>query len=163
MHATTLLLPLALAAAAPMDPPRDGVELIRQMHARYDGKWYRTLSFVQKTSYPDGRVETWYEAAEVPGKLRIDVAPVDSGNTILFRNDSVYQFERGERKAAQPMTHPLMVLGFDLYAQSPETTVRQLTSLGFDLSRLRADTWQGRKAWVVGSVAADTLDLYEDD
>jgi len=158
MRAFSLCLPvLLLAGSAATDPPKDGVELIRQMHARYDGRWYRTVTFVQKTSYPDGRSETWYEAAEVPGKLRIDVAPVDSGNTIIFRNDSVYQFQHGQQRAAQAMTHPLMVLGFDVYAEPPETTVRKLRDLGFDLSRLRADTWQGRKAWVVGNVEADTL------
>jgi len=158
MRRFSLLLPFALLATPmPVDPPSDGEALIRQMHQRYDGKWYRTLTFVQKTSYPDGRTETWYEAAEVPGKLRIDVAPLDSMNTILFRNDSVYQYQRGERKVAEAMTHPLMVLGFDVYAQAPEETIRELRALGFDLSRLREDSWQGRKAWVVGSTASDTL------
>jgi hypothetical protein len=55
------------------------------------------------------------------------------------------------------MVHPLLVLGFDVYAQAPEVTVGKLRDLGFDLSKLRADTWQGRKAWIVGSVAGDTL------
>jgi hypothetical protein len=158
MHRFSLLLSFALLAARiPIDPPADGEALIRQMHQRYDGKWYRTLTFVQKTSYPDGRTETWYEAAEVPGKLRIDVAPLDSMNTVLFRNDSVYQYQRGSRKVAEAMTHPLMVLGFDVYAQAPEETIRELRALGFDLGRLREDNWQGRKAWVVGSTASDTL------
>ena len=117
MYRLDLLLPiLLLSGAASAIAPKDGEALIREMHQRYDGKWYRTLTFVQKTSFPDGRSETWYEAAEMPGKLRIDVAPVDSMNTILFRNDSVYQYQRGERKVAEAMTHPLMVLGFDVYA-----------------------------------------------
>ncbi len=62
-------------------PPKDGVELIGQMRERYLGKWYRTLTFVQKTTLPDGKVETWYEAAELPGKLRIDIAPLEGKNT----------------------------------------------------------------------------------
>jgi hypothetical protein len=157
MRLPSLCLSLLLLAPAVVNPPKDGVELIRQMHDRYDGKWYRTVTFVQKTSYPDGRTETWYEAAAVPGRLRIDVAPVDSGNTIIFRSDSVYQFQRGERRAAQPMVHPLMVLGFDVYAQPPEATIRKLQDLGFDLGKIRADSWKGRRAWVVGSVDADTL------
>ena len=158
MHRLSLVLPiLFLSLAASADAPKDGEALIREMHQRYDGKWYRTLTFVQKTSFPDGRSETWYEAAEMPGRLRIDVAPLDSMNTILFRNDSVYQYQRGERKVAEAMTHPLMVLGFDVYAQAPAETIRELRGLGFDLGRLREDTWQGRKAWVVGSTAADTL------
>jgi hypothetical protein len=47
------------------------------MHDRYNSIWYDTLTFVQKcTTYnTDGttRVETWYEAALLPGKLRIDI------------------------------------------------------------------------------------------
>ena len=68
--------------------PKNGEELIAQMRERYAGKWYRTLTFTQKTTLPDGKVETWYEALELPGKLRIDIAPLDSMKTILFRNDS---------------------------------------------------------------------------
>ena len=101
MRSNWMLLPLALCLSLAGAPPKDGIELLQQMHDRYAGRWYRTMSFVQKTSYPDGRVETWYEAAEVPGKLRIDISPVDSGNTIIFRNDSVYQFQHRERLAAR--------------------------------------------------------------
>ncbi len=76
------ILSLAVLAAAPappdsISPPKDGLELIGQMRQRYLGKWYRTLTFVQKTTLADGKVETWYEAAELPGKLRIDIAPLD--------------------------------------------------------------------------------------
>jgi hypothetical protein len=138
-------------------PPRDGIELIGQMHQRYSGKWYRTLTFVQKTTLAAGRVETWYEAAELPGKLRIDIAPLDAKNTLLFRDDSIFEFKGGKLAEAHPMIHPLMVLGFDVYAQPTETTVRQLQALGFDLSRLHESTWQGRPAYVVGAAAGDSL------
>jgi hypothetical protein len=127
------------------------------MHAAYAGKWYRTLTFVQKTSYPDARVETWYEAMQLPGKLRIDIAPLDSMKSILFRADSIYQYEGGAVKPPQPMIHPLLVLGFDVYAQPVDATVEQLTHLGFDLAKLREDTWQGRKHWVVGAIHPDSL------
>jgi hypothetical protein len=148
------------AAPAPLlavDPPKDGAELIGLMRERYAGKWYRTLTFVQKTTLGDGKVETWYEAAELPGKLRIDIAPLEGKNTLLFRNDSIYDFKNGKLVKADPMIHPLMVLGFDVYAQPVETTVRQLETLGFDLTRLHQSTWQGRPAYVVGAVAGDTV------
>jgi hypothetical protein len=155
-------LSLAVLAAAPSpadstDPPKDGVELIGQMRQRYLGKWYRTLTFVQTTTLADGKVETWYEAAELPGKLRIDIAPLDGKNTILFRNDSLYEFKAGKLAESRPMVHPLMVLGFDVYAQPVEVTVRKLRSLGFDLSKLHQSTWQGRPAYVVGAAAGDTV------
>jgi hypothetical protein len=151
----------ALAAASPpagpAGPPKDGVEVLALMRERYHGKWYRTLTFVQKTTLADGKVETWYEAAELPGKLRIDIAPLEGKNTLLFRNDSLYEFKGGKLTESHPMIHPLMVLGFDVYAQTVETTVRQLRSLGFDLAKLHEATWQGRPVYVVGAAVGDSV------
>jgi hypothetical protein len=136
--------------------PKNGEELLAQMRERYAGKWYRTLTFTQKTTLPDGKVETWYEALELPGKLRIDIAPLDSMNAILFRNDSVYQFQRGKLKDSKPLIHPLMVLGFDVYEAPVAETVRKLRDLKFDLSKLHQTTWQGRPTYVVGAEPGDT-------
>jgi hypothetical protein len=159
-----LLSTLALTSAAIPTPPsevsskpKNGEELIAQMRDRYAGKWYRTLTFVQKTTLPDGKVETWYEALELPGKLRIDIAPLDSMNTILFRNDSMYRFERGKLKDSKPLVHPLMVLGFDVYGAPVLETVRKLRGLNFDLSKLHQTTWQERPTYVVGAEPGDTL------
>jgi hypothetical protein len=157
----SLLCLAAIAAvapsAAPAAPPKDGVEVITRMRERYLGKWYRTLTFVQKTTLPDGKVETWYEAAELPGKLRIDVAPLEGKNTILFRNDSLYDFKAGKLAETKPLIHPLMVLGFDVYAQPLDKTLSQLRELGFDLSQVHEGEWQGRPAYVVGAAAGDSL------
>jgi hypothetical protein len=157
----SLLSLAALAAgspsAAPTDPPTDGVEVVTRMRERYLGKWYRTLTFVQKTTLPDGKVETWYEAAELPGKLRIDIAPLEGKNTLLFRNDSLYDFKGGKLAEAKPLIHPLMVLGFDVYAQSLDKTLRQLRELGFDLGKVHEAEWQGRAAYVVGAAAGDSV------
>ena len=150
-------LAAASSPAGPAEPPKDGVEVLALMRERYLGKWYRTLTFVQKTTLADGKVETWYEAAELPGKLRIDIAPLEGKNTLLFRNDSLYEFKGGKLTESHPMIHPLMVLGFDVYAQTVETTVRQLRSLGFDLAKLHEATWQGRPAYVVGAAAGDSV------
>ena len=155
----TLLMGTALVAGsarAAMEPPRNGEELIQQMHDRYDGKWYRTLTFVQKTTLPNGSVETWYEALTAPGRLRIDVAPLDSMNTMIFRNDSLYDFRGGKLLRSKEMIHPLLVLGFDVYAQAPAVTVRKLQALKFDLSKLHETTWQGRPTYVVGAEAGDS-------
>jgi hypothetical protein len=157
----SLLCLAAIAAvspsAAPADPPKDGVEVITRMRERYLGKWYRTLTFVQKTTLPDGKVETWYEAAELPGKLRIDIAPLEGKNSLLFRNDTLYDFKGGKLAETKPLIHPLMVLGFDVYAQPLDRTLAQLRELGFDLSKVHEGEWQGRPAYVVGAVAGDSL------
>ena len=160
LAAYSLLLPFPASATAP-EPgsppaPGNGEELISLMRDRYAGKWYKTLTFVQKTTFPDGKIETWYEALELPGKLRIDIAPLDSGKTLLFRNDSLYVFEQKKLKASQPLVHPLMVLGFDVYQAPVAETVRKLRDLKFDLSKLHQTNWQGRRTYVVGAEPGDT-------
>lgn len=148
---------LALLGALSGPVPQDGEALIREMHARYAGKWYRTLTFVQKTTHEDGKIETWFEALQFPGLLRIDIAPIDSGNVLLFRHDSLYVIRGGQSRPARFLVHPLMVLGFDIYFDSPETTIGKLKGLGFDLTKMREDTWQGRPVYVVGAAAGDTV------
>jgi hypothetical protein len=150
-------VPPSLAFGPPPElAPKNGEELVALMRDRYAGKWYKTLTFVQKTTFPDGRVETWYEALQLPGKLRIDVAPLDSGKTLLFRNDSLYVFEQRKLKVSQAFVHPLMVLGFDVYESPVSETVQKLRNLKFDLSKLHQTTWQGRPTYVVGAAPGDT-------
>jgi hypothetical protein len=154
---SALLFPFPAGDGSPSEPPpKNGQELVSLMHDRYLGKWYKTLTFVQKTTLPDGKIETWYEALELPGKLRIDIAPLDSGKTLLFRNDSLYVFEQRKLKASQPLVHPLMVLGFDVYQAPVAETVRKLRGLKFDLSKLHQTMWRGRPTYVVGAALGDT-------
>ncbi len=153
MFKTSLLL---LATAGLLGTaPHTGEELIREMHQRYTGKWYQTLTFMQKTTEEDGKVETWYEAARIPGYLRIDITPLDSSKAILFRKDSIYVFDQAAVKVSRPFVHPLMVLGFDVYADPPETTIKKLEDLKFDLTKLHTDTWQGKPVYVVGADSGD--------
>src|SRR5262245_11560466 len=111
-----LMIPAVIASllSGVQPAPKTGEELIREMHDRYAGKWYKTLTFVQTTTMDDGRLETWYEAASIPGQLRIDIAPLDSGNALFFRNDSIYVVRGGQARPGRPLIHPLMVLGFDV-------------------------------------------------
>ena len=124
---SVLVPPIAASASTISPPPKTGEELVALMRERYAGRWYKTLTFVQKTTFPDGRIETWYEALELPGKLRIDIAPLDSGKTLLFRNDSLYVFEQKKLKASQPLVHPL-----DLAFRLAEAHGIVLLSAGYD-------------------------------
>ena len=77
----SVLLTFGLAQAQEI---RTGDGLLRAMHERYKDTWYKTLTFTQKsTTYkPDGTstADTWYEAAMLPGKLRIDIGKPADGN-----------------------------------------------------------------------------------
>jgi len=145
--------------AAPKEAIKTPEDLIQAMHDRYAKTWYKTATFVQKTTNysADGtsKSETWYEAMSVPGKLRIDFDPINDGNGMLFVNDSVQRFQQGELKQTRPLIHPLMVLGFDVYGQPVQDTLAKLKQLGFDLAQLREDNWQGHPVYVVGAKADD--------
>ncbi len=133
-----------------------GDAVVRRMHGAHHRTWYRTLTFVQRTSFPDRPAQTWYEAAAFPGKLRIDIAPLDSMNATMYVGDSIYVFRGGRRIAARPERNLLMTLGFDVYGQAPETTMRQLTEQQVDLTKVHQTSWQGRPVTVVGALTGDS-------
>ncbi|HEX8850701.1 MAG TPA: hypothetical protein VF761_14320 [Gemmatimonadaceae bacterium] len=138
---------------------RTADELVRAMHDRYAGSWYRTATFTQRnTRYlPSGAADTstWLEAMRVPGALRIDIEPLAQKNGILFVRDSQFIIGGGQLTRSIPSVHPLMVLGFDVYADAPERTLSRVRSLGFDLTKIHEADWQGRPAYVVGAAAGD--------
>jgi outer membrane lipoprotein-sorting protein len=134
-------------------------QLIQAMQAKYAKSWYKTVTFVQKTTNIDKdgnkKVETWYEAMTLPGSLRIDFAPTKDGNGILFTNGQVYSFKSGKVDMNRAQVHPLMVLGFDIYGLPQADVIEKLKVLKFDLSVFREDTWQGRPVYVVGARQGD--------
>src|ERR1043166_4969421 len=105
-------------------------QLIQAMQSKYAKTWYKTATFVQKTTNIDKdgnqKVETWYEALSVPGTLRIEFTPVKDGNGILFTNSQIYVFKNGKVDANRPYVHPLMILGFDIYRLPPNDVVQKL-------------------------------------
>ncbi|HEV2395977.1 MAG TPA: hypothetical protein VGS27_03400 [Candidatus Sulfotelmatobacter sp.] len=138
---------------------RNGEELLRAMHERYASKWYQTVTFVQKsTTYkPDGTssAETWYEAASVPGKLRIDIGPPSDGKGYLFVDGNLTVIKDNKVVASKKDLNILLVLGFDVYRQDPETTINVVKGEGYDLSKIHEDVWEDKPAYVVGAEKGD--------
>jgi hypothetical protein len=155
------LFTLVVLAASPLFAQKfsTGDEVLAAMKKRYEGKWYKTLTFEQKTTNykPDGTSEahTWYEALSVPGRLRIDITPLEKGDGIIFAENKVYSFRDGKLATSRDFVHPLLVLGFDVYGQPVETTSAQLKGLGIDMSVVHEEPWQGKTAIVVGAKQGD--------
>ncbi len=158
--------PVATPPAPATPPPRpapainSGEAVVRAMHDRYAGKWYRTLTFTQKTTVAlqsgNEIVQTWYEAGMLPGRLRIDF-DLKSKTGSLFVRDSVYNFTNGKLASADTGTNPLLLLGFDVYAQPANRTISTLRRLGFDLTDFHEGTWQGKPVYIVGAARGDTV------
>src|SRR5208283_4039593 len=155
----SLIICLSTADAAVSEQIADGEALIQAMHARYEKSWYDTVTFTQmSTTYnPDGttKVETWYEAASLPGKLRIDIGPTSDGNGVILSAGNATFFQKGQQTGTRPYVNLLLVLGFDVYRQPPEATIAQLKAEGIDLTKIHEESWQGEPAYVVGADKGD--------
>lgn len=150
---------LGAAAPAPGDAPRTAGELVARMRARYDGRWFRTLTFVQRTTLrrPDGTttVATWLEALQTPNRLRIDFTPRAAGNGLLFTEDSTYRVSGGRVAAASRDANPLLPFVAAVYVQPVARTMAQLAARHVDTAAFRLDRWRGVPVGVVGARSAD--------
>jgi hypothetical protein len=159
MNRTLLILALLTFTLAHAQDIHTGDGLLRAMHERYQSSWYQTITFTQKsTTYKaDGTstVETWYEAALLPGRLRIDIGPAASGNGYVLADGTVTILQDNKIVGTRPLVNMLLVLGFDVYRQAAENTIKIVKGEGYDLSKLREDVWEGHPAYVVGADKGD--------
>jgi hypothetical protein len=158
---STTTQPKPLPAPRPATPAiTGGTSLLQAMHDRYAGKWYQTLTFVQKTtiSLQSGSEikQTWHEAMQLPGKLRIDT-DLAAHNGTLYSGDSVFAVTAGKLVRADTGRNVLLILGFDVYAQSAAKTMAQLRRDGFDLSKFHEGVWRGKPVYIVGAIWGDTI------
>jgi hypothetical protein len=134
--------------------------LLKAMHDRYDGKYLKTMSFLQNntqyTSTGEEKKSQWYEHLEVPGKLRIAFLPATGKSGLVQVNDKVASFDNGIRVDFRPSINPLLLLTSDVYVAPVAMITRSLDSLHVDTDIMRNDEWEGDPVYVVGAKAGDT-------
>jgi len=134
-------------------------DLIREMHDRYAGNWYRTLRFAQTNTFytSSGREEKsrWIENLSVPGRLRIDFEPLSSKSGLLILNNRVFTFDNGKRVDSRRSIQGILTLTADVYAIPATTTLRRLDSLKIDLDKFRSDRLDRKRVYVIGSTSDD--------
>lgn len=134
--------------------------LLKAMHDRYDGKFVKTMSFLQNntqyTSTGQEKKSQWYEHIEVPGKLRIAFLPATSKSGLVQVDDKVASFDNGIRVDFRPSINPLLLMTADVYVSPVTAITRALDSLHVDLELMRDDQWDGHPVYVVGAKAGDT-------
>ena len=167
MHHRSLLLIIATVgcAARPISPHEPtapaGTAVLARMRAAYDGTWYPSLTFIQKTVIhrPDGTTteQLWHESvrhtAERGTQLRIDAGDLAAGNGTLYTADSSWSVRGGKLAAARPKGNEFLPLIEGVYLQPVERTAREVRLAKVDLDRTRMGEWRGRPVWVVGTTA----------
>ena len=154
-----LVLPASLATAQTSGTPKSGADVLERMRAAYAGKWYHTLTFVQKTTFYDSTgketYQTWYESLRHTPKsgtqLRIDVGEPSAGRGVLYTADSVWVMRDGKLAAARGDGNVFLPLIEGVYVQPVEQTLRELESSHLDMSKVHASKWENRPVWVVGA------------
>ncbi len=148
---------LARAQQTVAKDPQDGRAVLERMHAKYDGHWYSSMAFVQKTTTvrPDGARDsaTWYESLKGPSLLRIDIGSPAQGNGVIFTADSTWVFRNGALARAAAEGNPFLPVIMGVYLQPVDRTVRELAHHGVDVSKFYRGTWQEQPVFVVGASA----------
>ena len=150
--------------AAAQSVPKTGAEVFQRMHDAYAGKWYRSLTFVQKTTQrrQDGTdvVSTWYESLRQnrdATQLRIDTGDPAAGNGVLYTADSSWRMREGKLAATSADGNEFLPLIEGVYFNPVEQTMRELASTKIDMSRVTEGRYMDRRVWIIGtSSAADT-------
>src|SRR5215831_19290989 len=156
MHALLTMASLAILAAGASTPersPATGREVLEAMQKAYAGRWYTTLTFVQRTSRKDAQgrdtVETWFESLrhtpEAGTELRIDRGTPAAGNGVLYTPRRTRVFRAGALVADREGGNALLPLIEGVYLQPVATTVEELTPVALDWSRpIVEGRWEDR-------------------
>jgi len=135
--------------------PPGSIEVLKKMHDRYAGKWYKTFSFNQTTEiyHNDSlkRSETWYENIKFPNDFRIDFGNPDSGNAVIFKNDSSYLFRKSQKASVQPDNDGLLCLLGGMYFYPFDEVTLKMKSFGYDLDKFYEDVWKAMPVYVIGA------------
>ena len=161
-----LLVFFASTWAGAQTGPLTGAYVLQRMHDSYSGKWYKSLTFTQKTTrrLRDGtdNVQTWLESMrytpETGTRLRIDIGDLKDGRGMMYTADSVWRVQNGKAANGTPDGNEFVPLIEGVYVQPVAKTSDELTRLGFNLNKAYRATYEGQPVWIVGaSDAADTL------
>jgi outer membrane lipoprotein-sorting protein len=146
---------IILCVASSFINPPGSIEILKKMHDRYAGKWYKTFSFNQTTEiYRNDslqRSETWYENIKFPYDFRIDFGNPDSGNAVIFKNDSSYSFIKSQKAGVRPNDDDLLFLLGGMYFYPSDAVTVKMKSFGYDLDKFHKDIWKGMPVYVIGA------------
>jgi hypothetical protein len=155
---------LFLAATTPaLSQVSPGRAALEKMNAAYAGKWYRSLTFVQKTTFyradAPPRLETWWESLRYTPQygvqLRIDRADPTSGNGTMATADSTWIFRNGSLAQTRATGNEFLPWIEGVYVQPLDVTERQVRAMGVDLQKTRKANWRGRPVTVLGASSPD--------
>jgi outer membrane lipoprotein-sorting protein len=154
LAATVICGPVSAAAQSSM---ASGEAVVNAMYRRYADTWYKTVSFTEsmmRRTGADSVSETWDEVLLMPDRLRIDVRGANPKRAYIYNGDSLFVV-RGDSVTRLAQPNLLFLMGFSVYRQPVEQTLRELRALHFAMTPVREDSWEGRSVYVIGAAKGD--------
>ena len=97
------------------------------------------------------RTQKWNEYIQFPQNFRIDFGNADSGNAVIFRNDSSYVFKNSKQVRASYSPNDILFLLGGMYFYPLETTISKFGGFGFDVNKFHEANWKGKAVYVIGA------------
>jgi outer membrane lipoprotein-sorting protein len=94
--------------------------------------------------------------AALPGRVRVELLPSSRRSGSVRNRQWLAVFERGRHVSTVSRVDLSMLLAYDVFAQSVDTTIMWLDSARVRFALVRRDALNGRDVWVVGANAGDT-------
>jgi hypothetical protein len=137
--------------------PRSGLEVIGAMRREHPSRAVRSLAFTVVTSAPDtpDKVTRARTLAALPGRFRTATLPASRRSGTVRNQQRFAIFERGRRVAARTRVDLTTLLGYDVFAQGIDSTIKALDAAGVRYGIARRDRLDGRRVWVVGAEKDD--------
>jgi len=153
-----------LLGAPPSSParariePRNGLEIIGAMRRAHPARALKTVAFtVRATEYrtDSSRTAEARAFAQLPGRFRLSILPTSRRSGFVRDGTQLSVFERGRRVASVNRLDLAMLLAYDVFAQSIDSTVRWLDIARVRVGLLRRDQFDGDRVWVIGADEGD--------
>jgi hypothetical protein len=134
--------------------------LMKELSARYYGKWFTQLKWSQTAdSYENDSVvksEIWDEEYRFPSNLVIYMTPGDTSNRYVCRNDSVFIYKNDTLTIAKKTTHDVIILSMDIFNMTYGDIMKRWGDLTYDPGKFYEGDYNGRKIYVIGADKGDT-------
>lgn len=129
------------------------------MRYAHPSRRLRSLAFtVETTEYRSDSTQPARSRvyAALPGRMRVELLPSSKRTGSVRNRQRLAVFERGRRVSMVSRVDLSMLVAYDVFAQSVDTTIMWLDSARVRFALVRRDELNGRDVWVVGANAGDT-------
>ncbi|PBQ32573.1 hypothetical protein CNR22_12590 [Sphingobacteriaceae bacterium] len=138
---------------------QNGTDILKSAHKKYYQGPCKIYTFSQKnTHYKNDSISghsEWHEAIEFPDKFRIDFGDRKSGNFVIFKNDSVFNYKKGNLISTRADSSTLLLLLGGMFYRKPDDVFARIRAANYNTKVLSVQKWNGQDTYVIGAKEKD--------